>query len=558
MNQSTLLEPATKSSARRRRHPWRWLSLAALLLTAALAAIGLIIARRIEPILKARIIETLSSRFNSRVELDQFHVSFLRGLEVSGDGLRIFPPPAAHPDGALATSLPRSIIAVRHFYFHASLRALYVKPARVDTVHVSGLEVHIPLPHLRLAAASPDRSAGPIDIAVDHILCDDSRLIIDTADPRRQPRIFVLQRLVLQRIAPDSLTPNGPANLWRYDATLINAIPPGNIHTAGTFGPWNNQTPGDSPLAGHYTFDHADLSSIKGIAGILSSTGDFRGQLNRIDVTGATDTPAFSLDTANQPLPLRTRFHVIVDGTTGDTTLDPVQARLRNSAFTCRGTIVNLRGQGHVIDLDVDVPAGNLQDFLALAIKTRPVYLTALINTHAKVHIHPGKQSVMQKLSMQSTFTLRQIHFTNPAVQTRLESLSMRAQGRPAEAPAPARVDSQMTGRFVLNAGRIDFSNLDYNLPGADIQFTGLYSLDGEQFDFHGKVRTQAHLSEMVSSWWKQLLLKPVDGFFAKNGAGTEIPIHVSGTRSEPQFGLDLDRLKPDRLKPAPAKPGAP
>jgi hypothetical protein len=32
----------------------------------------------------------------------------------------------------------------------------------------------------------------------------------------------------------------------------------------------------------------------------------------------------------------------------------------------------------------------------------------------------------------------------------------------------------------------------------------------------------------------------PVDPFFNKHGAGTEIPFTVTGTKGDPKFGLDL------------------
>ncbi|WP_433966158.1 hypothetical protein [Tunturiibacter gelidiferens] len=35
-------------------------------------------------------------------------------------------------------------------------------------------------------------------------------------------------------------------------------------------------------------------------------------------------------------------------------------------------------------------------------------------------------------------------------------------------------------------------------------------------------------------------MLKPVDPFFKKDGAGAVIPVKVSGTKSAPKFGLDL------------------
>jgi hypothetical protein len=40
------------------------------------------------------------------------------------------------------------------------------------------------------------------------------------------------------------------------------------------------------------------------------------------------------------------------------------------------------------------------------------------------------------------------------------------------------------------------------------------------------------------------VLLMPFDQVFQKNGAGTEIPFKIDGTRSDPQFALDFGRLK--------------
>jgi hypothetical protein len=41
---------------------------------------------------------------------------------------------------------------------------------------------------------------------------------------------------------------------------------------------------------------------------------------------------------------------------------------------------------------------------------------------------------------------------------------------------------------------------------------------------------------------WKAILLKPVDPFFSKNGAGTELSVKVTGTKSDPHFGPDFHR----------------
>ena len=523
----------------KRRRVWTWVVLCLLIAVAVLGVIGEVMLHRAMPILKGRVIETLSTRFNSEVELDGFDVSLVKGLEVSGRGLRIFPE-----DEVVAAGATEPLFALAHFSFHADWMGLFEKPMRVGTVHVTGMVIHIPPREMRAQAPKGQRHIGHITIVVDEIVCDDSKLVIGTLKPDKEPLDFELSHIVMRDV--------GPTRPWDYDATLVNATPKGDIHAKGTFGPWNNDSPGDSTVTGHYTFDHADLNTIKGIGGILSSVGDFTGQLNNIVVDGTTETPDFSLDTANHAMPLHTKFHAIVDGTSGDTYLQPVDARLGESDFTCSGAVINVKGKGHIIDLDVTVPNGRIQDFLELAVKTKPVVMTGRLTMKAKLHIPPGKESVMRKIGLQSGFTLRQIHFTNPEVQDKVDMLSLRAQGDPKDAkPGAEDVHSQMVGKFVKADETLKFSKLDYTLPGATVGLTGEYSLDGERFEFDGKIRTDAKVSQMVASKWKSILLKPVDPFFKKDGAGAEIPVKVSGTRSAPKFGLDLHHKdKKDETKP--------
>jgi hypothetical protein len=507
---------------------WRWTIWSVILAAAVLSIVFQILIERAGPILKGRVIETLSTRFNSHVELDNLQVSVLRGLSVTGGGLRISPP-----DDVIAAGAKSPLIAIESFEFHASPIGLMFKPMHVGTVHVRGLVIDVPPRSMREQNVPSKRHGGKTKIEVDEIVCDDSRLVIGTDKPNKDPKIFELKHIVLHDVGP-----NAP---WPYDAVLTNAVPRGDIHATGTFGPWNTETPGDSSVTGSYTFENADLNTIKGIGGMLHSTGNFRGQLDRIGVEGTADVPNFSLDTANHPVPLATKFSAVVDGTTGDTYLNSVNARLGESKFSCSGAVVNVKGKGHTIDLDVYVPGGRIQDFLLLAVKTEPVVMSGIMETKTKLHISPGVESVTRKLAMKGGFVLRQIHFTNPAVEDKVDMLSLRAEGHPKEAkPGAADVQSRMTGQFEMGDGKLTFSSLDYALPGATVKLAGVYSLDGRQFEFTGKVRTEAKISQMVASRWKSLLLKPVDPFFHKDGAGAEIPVKISGTEAAPHFGLDL------------------
>jgi hypothetical protein len=102
----------------------------------------------------------------------------------------------------------------------------------------------------------------------------------------------------------------------------------------------------------------------------------------------------------------------------------------------------------------------------------------------------------------------------------------MRAQGKPDEVRAvssdrKAEVASLMAVQFRLANQLMTVPSVDYQIPGAKISMDGVYSLDGNLFEFKGHVRTEATASQMVTGW-KAMLLKPLDPFLKKNGAGLE------------------------------------
>ena len=250
------------SQTQHRRGLWKWIGISALFLLVGLLAVGEVVIHRASPIVKKRIEETLRTRFDSRVELDSLNVSILHGLEVSGEGLRIYPP-----ESVVAAGATQPLIGVEQFSFHAGLIGLFLEPMQVNKVQVTGLRINIPPKELRQQTQTLEtarRFKGKIKIAVDEIVCDKSRLIIGTSKPNKDPKDFELSHIELHNVGPDAP--------WEYDAIVINAIPRGNIHATGTFGPWQTESPGDSSVTGHYTFEHADLNTIKGIGGTLSST----------------------------------------------------------------------------------------------------------------------------------------------------------------------------------------------------------------------------------------------------------------------------------------------
>jgi uncharacterized glyoxalase superfamily protein PhnB len=356
-----------------------------------------------------------------------------------------------------------------------------------------------------------------------------------------------------------------PGQPMGFEAELMNPRPVGLIHTKGRLGPWLVPDPGESPVDGKYTFEHADLSTFKGIAGILDSTGHYSGTLRNMTVDGETDTPDFRLTHFGTALPLHTKFHALVDGTNGDTQLEPVDAVLNHSHFSVRGQVLRaseimeeVNGQevrGHETTLTIDVEQGRIEDFLRLASRSGTPLLTGTLALKGDIKVPPGTEAVDRRMKLKGTFALDDAQFTSEKVQDRIGDLSSRGLGHPKEAGNTSGEDvrSAMKGSFLMANGEVTLPELEYTVPGAVIDLKGTYGIEKGDLQFAGTARMHATVSQMVGGW-KGLLIKPLDRYFRKDGAGTEVPIHIDGTRDSPRFGIDLDRMK----KTSPERPDEP
>jgi hypothetical protein len=515
---------------------WRWFAGLGAIVVLILMAVAIVISHA-EPILRARVVETLSTRFKGPVELEQFHVFLSHGVHVQGGGLRIYgeDDPNMHQPGV------QPLIAVTEFRFRAGVLELLRSPMHVDTVYVKGLQLNLPPREQRQRTEGMHLLGHKIRIYVHQFVCEDAQLVINTAKPDKLPLEFDIDHLKMTGI--------GPGQPLQFEANLVNPKPVGNVASRGSFGPWQADSPRDTQLRGSYAFDNADLGTIKGLGGVLSSTGEYAGTLDRIVIDGVTNTPDFHLATSQHPMPLRTTFHAIVDGTSGDTYLQPVTAQLVGTSIVAQGSVVGVKNvQGHHILLDVTIEKGRMQDLLQVGVRTDPPVMTGAVQLKTKLDLPPGEEEVPKRLKLAGSFRISEAHFTNPKVQAKVDNLSMRSQGKPklAKDNIPDDVPSNLSGVFTLNTGILSFSQLYFEAPGTLVKLAGRYSLDGSQFDFHGKARLDAKLSQTVTGW-KSVLLKPVDPFFHKHGAGAEVPVKITGTQSEPHVGLDLghDNDKP-------------
>jgi hypothetical protein len=560
-----------------KKRRFRWLKWAAAGLAAVLVAAGIVIGvslHRAEPMMRGLIVDKLEEHFHARVELDSFHMSLVNGLRAEGKGLRIWPPAQVAgvtvpgTNGAPASEAARPLIQLDEFRFRAPLHYDPGKPIRISVVELEGLTIDIPpKSHFTHAATTDDESgkeskSGPgggfLRFEVDAIDCKNAHLTLETNKPGKLPLDFAITQIKLTGVSSQGRA--------QFVAELTNPKPPGAINTSGTVGPWTVEDPGETPIAGTYEFHHADLSVFKGIAGILDSEGKYAGVLRNLTVDGQTSTPDFRLAHFGTALPLTTTFHATVDGTNGDTWLQPVSAVLGQTHFTCEGEVIRLQAEklpngseqpaGRDIALKVNIEHGRMDDFLKLTSKSGTPLLTGDLTLKTTLDIPPGSEAVQDKIKLNGNFLLDDAQFTSAKIQDDVGQLSLRGQGQPKEAKeakqdGEADVVSTMRSNFTMAGGVVDLPNLVYTVPGAEIDLSGKYGLEGSTLSFVGNAKMQATVSQMVGGW-KGILLKPADRLFKKDGAGTEIPIHVNGTRDDPRFGVDFDRFKHSH----PATPG--
>ena len=161
-----------------------WIAFVLFLIAAGLFTVAAIYFRRAAPILRARVVETLSTRFDSRVELATFDVSVFHGFEVSGGGLKLYPK---HLD------MQQPLFSVDKFSFRTGWRDLLRTPMHIGQVQISGLGINMPPKEQRHDIPKLNQGnsgSGKIQILVDELLIDNATLILETKQAGEGPAGF--------------------------------------------------------------------------------------------------------------------------------------------------------------------------------------------------------------------------------------------------------------------------------------------------------------------------------------------------------------------------------
>ena len=479
--------------------------------------------RLLERQLRPATLELLEKRFNSSVELESLRVVLRPSLSIRGEGLIL------RHEGR--TDIP-PLISIRVFTVSGGVRDLWNR--NVKRVHLEGLEIMIPprrrddMPTLVNNGADGDDD----NVHIEELVAENSLLTIMSKREGKGPRVLQIRRLRFDGFEFGRAIP--------FEAAITNPTPHGEIATKGAFGPWHADAPSLTPLDGSFLFD-ADLGTIKGIGGALHAEGAFAGPLELIRTSGRTRTEGFHLSSGGAKFPLLVDYDAIVDGTNGDTILERVDARLGTSRIAASGAIVKVEGaKGRRITLDTKTHGGRLEDFVKLATRVRSSPLTGIVDVTATVDIPPGEADVGDRMEVAGTFHVAKAQFTSEAIQDRVDELARRGVGRPKDETIDD-MTSNFHGSFRLDNGRLHLRPLSFSVDGATVLLTGQYDTASELLDFQGELRLQAKASQ-TQTGWKRLVLKIFDPLLDGPGAGTVLPISVTGSRDQPKFSADIKK----------------
>lgn len=404
---------------------------------------------------------------------------------------------------------------------------------RIDRINVEKAHILMPPHREKLLAASANQG----ELTVGQLVANGAVLDIPRRGGNGTLR-FAFRELTLHEVASRSAI--------RFSTVVNNPNPPGVIKASGTFGPWHSGNGGLTPVTGHYRFENADLGHYRGIAGTLSSEGQFSGTLGQIDVRDEADVPNFEVTSSGHTVALRTKFRATVNGLNGDTSLNEVRADFLRTSAIWRGEVAGKPGQsGKTASFDFASVQARVQDLMRIVTKSPRPPLEGAIVFRGHVVLPPAKERFLKKLRLQGNFDITDARFTNPATETKVSLLSARASGenKKSQDENPPDTVCELKGDVSVREGVATFSVLTFTVPGAVAQLKGTFNLITQSIDLRGTLATEASLSHDAGGI-KSVLLKPLDPLFRKKRAGAVVPVRIGGTYSNPSYGLALTAKK--------------
>ncbi len=439
---------------------------------------------------------------------------------------------------AVGQKQPEPIITIRKLTIESTFSGLLSKPGRIRRIIADGLRIQVPHEGANLHSQA---SSGSDQTIIEELRADNAVLELATGHAGENKLVFQIHHALFHEI--------GGRNAVPFQVSLHLPVPPGEVESGGSIGPWKDEKGSvrGTAISGKYVLTRADLGVFKALGGIVSSRGEFSGTLEKLNLAGMTDTPDFEVKESGHQFHLSTQFRGSLDMRNGDLVLPSLEARLGSTNLLAHGSV---SGKPKTVTLDVTHGQGEIQDLILLFsdAKTAPVVGPVVFQAHA---VLPAEhRPFKERVRLTGNFSIGHARFTSTNTQKDVDQLSERAEGKKDKQKDHdqdddengfERVLTDLKGDVVMKDGVAKFSPVSFAVPGAEADMKCTYSLLTKRVDMRGKMRMLATVSQ-ASTGAKSIFLKVLDPFYKKKekGAGAEVPIKMTGTYGHTHFSVGL------------------
>src|ERR1051326_3042073 len=526
---STVLASPEKTKTRAPAQRFRWI----LLAVSILAVVFLAIMAAKWPFTREAMTKRLERASSAQVEMRGFHSTY-------------FPFPGCVIDDVVfrqRTSAPAQrpaepIITIRKLTIESTFAGLLSKPGRIRRIIADGLQIHVPHGG---ASLHEQAGSGNDQTIIEELKADNALLELATGQTSDKKLTFQIHSAQFRNIGNGQAVP--------FQVSLHLPVPPGAVESSGSIGPWKDEkgTVRSTAISGKYVLSRADLGVFKALGGIVSARGEFSGNLERLNVSGMTDSPNFEVKESGHQFHLSTQFRGLVDMKNGDLVLPSLEARLGNTNLIAHGSIA---GKPKTVTLDVTHGQGEIQDLILLFSDAKASPMLGPVVFQTQILLPSEPRAFKERVRLAGNFKISRARFSSTNTQKDVDQLSERAKGKKDKEKdydqdddenGFERVMTDLKGDVVMKDGVAMFSPVSFAVPGAEADMKGTYSLLTKRVDLRGKMRMLATVSQ-ASMGAKSIFLKVLDPFYKKKkkGAGAEVPIRMTGTYGHTHFTAGL------------------
>lgn len=412
---------------------------------------------------------------------------------------------------------PVTLAVAKHIECRSSWFDLLTLTHRAFAFDVDGLEVTIPSPVPPAMDMFPNQTTSATA----------SKIVADGAALAVFGNHFQFPRLQLSEVGQNkAIGYDIQAKLVEYRATAI---------AQGSTGPF---TSGRIPLQGTFQLRNLDLASASSLLGTLAASGHYNGELNALRVAGSANLENFHLQRVPHPVGMSAEYETVVDCRKGNATINRFSLHVQHTNVQASGTL-----QDRVVAAEFRSAGARLEDLFTIFDSAPKPPVSGAIQFVANAELPPGKEAFLHRLKLTGKFAIRDGRMTHEVSQEKLDQLSERARSKRQRAGTdpkdPPVVSASLDAQVKAAKGIAYFSSIVLQVPSATARASGTYDLLHSTYDLTGKLDMKAALSTAAGGL-KGLFLLPLDPFFKKGKAGSEIPIRVTGPSAHPQFKAKL------------------